>query len=70
MAMIYIAHKDATENTMRKIRELAEETMLRNPNWNGADIKVETDDHTWIDCSDEIAGAQLLSDVVDVIRGE
>lgn len=45
------------------IRELAEHEELYNPNFSGDAIAIEIDEHTCVECADEIAGAALLRQV-------
>lgn len=66
MAIIKVAY-EINANAYNAIKELAKETVERDVNWNGSVIKVERDDFTCIDCEDEIAGAQLLSKVYNII---
>lgn len=66
MATIKVAY-DVTAKAFAAIEALAVETVENDVNWNGAEISVERDDFTCVDCKDEIAGTALLNKVYDLI---
>lgn len=41
-----------------------------NPNLNGARIEIVVGDFVDVDCADEIAGAQLLANVISILQDD
>lgn len=66
MTTISIAY-DVPAAAVARVESLLAEVAATDPNWNGADFKIERDDFTCIDARDEIAGAALLSRVFNAI---
>jgi hypothetical protein len=66
MAILKIAH-DVADAAVVRIESLVEKTLNYDCNWNGATIEIERDDFTSVECSDDIAGSQLLSQVNQII---
>lgn len=66
MAIIKVAYEVSAQN-FAAIEALAAETVAADVNWNGAEISVERDDYTCVECKDEIAGAMLLTEVFGLI---
>lgn len=70
MNTINIAYTESTESVER-IRQALDEVTRTDPNWNGADFQIERTDYTSVDTDDEIAGMQLLQEVIfPILRGE
>ena len=69
MATIQIAANISAE-AFARVQALAAETEKTNPNWNGADIRVERGDFTCVEDADELAGSALLHAVHRAIDGE
>lgn len=68
MATIYVS-ESATAEQFEEVKKLAEETVLRDINWSGAELNVDWSDgdYSHIDTTDEYAGATLLSKVNDIL---
>ena len=66
MATIKVAY-DVSDKAFEAIEALAVETVETGVNWDGAEISVERDDYTCVECNDEIAGTALLREVYDLI---
>lgn len=66
MATIKVAY-DVNAKAFAAIKALAAETVATDVNWNGAEISVERDEFTCVECNDEIAGTILLRQVFDLI---
>lgn len=69
MTTIQIAANVSAE-AFARVQALAVETEKTDPNWNGADIRVERGDFTCVEGADELAGAVLLKSVFHAIDGE
>ena len=66
---IYVAeHVSAT--AFSRVQALAEQTSLRDVNWNGATINVERGDFTCVEGSDELRDTILLNAVDRAIAGD
>lgn len=69
MATIKVAH-NVSDAALARIESVVENTLNYDCNWNGANIEIERDDFTCVECTDAVAGAQLLSQVNRAIDGE
>jgi len=69
VTVINLAH-EVSDAAVERVRRLVDNVLSRNPNWSGAEIEIERDDFTWVDCSDELDGSMLLASVVRAIDGE
>ena len=68
MTTIYVS-RDASAEAYARVQQLANDTPLRNINFNGAHIGVRRDDFTWVDgSSDENSWQQLLMSVYNIIE--
>lgn len=65
---IRLDHKDFAKAV--EVRAMAERITRLWPELGGADILIERDDSTSVECGDEILGAQILSSVRRAIDGE
>lgn len=63
MTTIHIEH-DAPAYAEARLHKALDKVVRYDPNWNGAQFVLVRDDHTWIDTDDELAGTQLLHEVV------
>ena len=67
--IIQIAYEE-TQEAVARVRELLDETALRDPNWNGAQFEVERDDFTCIPGRDDADAAVLFGKVQRALRNE
>lgn len=61
---------DVSDEAVERVEKIVDDVLMRDPNWNGSQIEIERDDFTCVDCSDEVAGAVLLSKVQRAIDAE
>lgn len=69
MAIARVSHS-VTDAALARIEAVIEKTLNYDPNWNGASIAIERDQFTCVECSDELAGLQLLAKINQAIDGE
>ncbi len=67
--IIQIAYEE-TQEAVARVRELLDETALRDPNWNGTQFEIERDDFTCIPGRDDVAAAVLFGKVQLALRNE
>lgn len=70
MSTVYIAFDKATDENLRKVRDLLDHEAMYNPNWSGAEFEIVLDDYTWIESRDEYAGTALLGQINRILNGE
>jgi hypothetical protein len=68
MAVLKVSN-DVSEAAMERIEAIVEKTLNYDPDWSGAEIVIKRDDCTCVECSDEVAGSQLLAKVNRAIDG-
>ena len=67
MTTVYLSAADMIH--AETVREIVADAMLYDPNWSGAHIEIAQGDcYTWIDTSDEIAGAALLARITSAVQ--
>jgi len=66
MAIIKVAH-DVSEEAIARINILREQVLNHDCDWSGAEITIERGEFTCVECTDEIAGSQLLAKVQKAI---
>jgi hypothetical protein len=69
MATVKVAY-DVPADALRRIEAVIEHTLAHDPNWNGADIRIEHAETTSVESSDEFAAAQLYGLVRRAIEGD
>ena len=71
MATVYIP-KNTPSEKRAALDGLLDSKRYFDPNWSGADFKVEVHEHptAFVDCPNAIDGASLLSEINDVLFGE
>jgi len=67
MAIIKVAH-NVSDVAISRIEQVADETLKHDCNWSGAEITIKRGEFTCVECTDEIAGAQLLAKVHQAIE--
>jgi hypothetical protein len=67
MIVVKIASSEP-ENAVARVKTLLEETAVYDPNWNGAEFKIERGAFTCIECADEVNGAVLLGAINRALR--
>lgn len=68
MTVVKISH-EVPADAVARVRSLLDLVEMREPSFNGADIRIERDDFTCVECDDQIAGADLLQRVYAAIDG-
>lgn len=68
MVTIKLSHS-VSDDKKREVEKMAQDEVLRNPNFNGAEIEVNRDEFTCVEDSDEVRGSILLSKVNAIILG-
>jgi len=58
----------ADSHALETVRAAVTDLALRDPDFNGANIRVERGSHTAVDGPDELAGARLLAYVVHALE--
>ena len=69
MTTIRISY-DVSAATVAQIQEHLDQVAVTDPNWNGADFRIERDEHTCVEARDGYAGAALLSSIHSIISGQ
>lgn len=69
MAIVRVSH-NVSDAALARIEAVIEKTLNYDPNWNGASITIERDEFTCVECSDDLAGAQLLAKINRAIDPE
>lgn len=65
MPTVYIGF-DVSQAAEARIAEMLHHEKLHNPDWSGADLRLERDEQTYVDGGDELAATQLLSKVMGI----
>lgn len=66
MTTITLAY-EVNAAAVARVQRLLDDVALRDPNWNGAEFRIDRDEFTSIDGCDEISGAILLNRVQQAI---
>lgn len=69
MTTIQISH-NASAAAVARVQALLSAESMNNPNWNGADFKIERDDYTCIPDDDSANACALLIRINRAIHGE
>lgn len=67
--IIQIAYEE-TQEAVNRVRELLNETALRDPNWNGAQFEIERADFTCIPDRDDADAVILYGKILRALRNE